>query len=79
MGIPAIFVQFVRGSLFLVERERKQDSTYSSEQEKDPTQLTLAQSIDRSRQYPPNSLQAQEINKAVSHFFSHGDASDIYC
>ena len=53
----------------LVEREQKQDSTYSNEQEKDPTQLTLAQSIDRSRHYPPNSLQAQEINKVVSHFF----------
>ena len=66
---------FVYGSVFL-ERQQcmSQSSTLSTSsiQEKDPTQLTLAESIDRAWQYPPNSSQAQEINKEVCHFLTMG-------
>ena len=63
-------------SLLSWERQQGtlQSSTLSTSsiQEKDPTQLTLAESINRARQYPPNSSQAHEINKTVCHYLAMG-------
>ena len=52
--------------------ESKESKSKLLEQEKDPTQFTLAQSFNCSRKYLPNLLQAQEINKTVCHFLATG-------
>ena len=41
-------------------------------EEKEPVQLTLLESIDCTRQYPPSSSQAQELNQAVCSFLAKG-------
>ena len=41
-------------------------------QEKEPVQLTLAESIDHAKQFPPNSPQTQELNQAVCNFLVKG-------
>jgi len=56
----------------LLSRKRAKARLDLLEQEKDPTQFTLAQSFNCSRKYLPNSLQAQEINKTVCHFLATG-------
>ena len=58
--------------LLAQERQESLSQSSSAAQGKEPVQLTLAESIDRAKQFPPNSPQAQELNQAVCTFLVKG-------